>query len=251
MRFSDGSYFLGDFSSNMMRKGIRKYMNGETYTGHFLKNKKHGKGKLTCSDGSVYDGEFKADLKHGKGKFILSPNNPRLVEIYDGAWAKDQRHGTGYQVFALTKDEYSYHGKWRDDCFHGDGLLKYKDGRHYQGNFKEGKKDGYGIEFDKCDKVCYEGEYKGGYRHGKGKLYSNQESYEGKFLNGLRHGFGIVVLQSGSVFRGHWYKDKPDALKKGRYTIFASGGSSRSEQSNIGVPRRQARKSFTLPVFGF
>jgi hypothetical protein len=39
-----------------------------TYTGEFVENKMHGKGKFTYKDGSVYVGGFAEGLKHGKGK---------------------------------------------------------------------------------------------------------------------------------------------------------------------------------------
>jgi len=47
------------------------------------------------------------------------------------------------------------------------------------GEWKSGKFDGHGVLWDKKDGK-YEGDFKGGKKHGKGKqLYHNKEIYEG------------------------------------------------------------------------
>ncbi|QED23552.1 MORN repeat-containing protein [Candidatus Deianiraea vastatrix] len=76
--YDNGDYFDGEFSITSLGlnkcvayNGRKKFPDGSIYEGEFLKDKKHGKGKLILSDGSIYEGEFLKDKKHGKGKLTL------------------------------------------------------------------------------------------------------------------------------------------------------------------------------------
>ncbi len=46
-------------------------MNGEAYTGQYVRGKKCGKGRSISSQGSVYEGGFSDDKRHGAGTFRL------------------------------------------------------------------------------------------------------------------------------------------------------------------------------------
>lgn len=60
---------------------------------------------------------------------------------------------------------------------HGRGVYVWKDGRKYEGEYKEDKKDGFGT-YTWADGKKYSGEWRNSKRHGKG-IYI---SYVGKYI---------------------------------------------------------------------
>ena len=54
---------------------------------------------------------------------------------------------------------------------HGQGLYKWPDGRQYEGNYVDDKKDGYGV-YTYPDGRCYKGQWKNGKQHGEGLFIS-------------------------------------------------------------------------------
>jgi hypothetical protein len=48
---------------------------------------------------------------------------------------------------AYFSDGIKYDGEWKDDKYHGKGLLIFPDGRKYEGEFSEGKFFGKGFLF--------------------------------------------------------------------------------------------------------
>ncbi|KTF72437.1 hypothetical protein cypCar_00041451 [Cyprinus carpio] len=134
--------------------------------------------------------------------------------------------------------EATYEGRWVSGKPHGQGVVKWPDGRMYTGTFKNGLEDGFGDyvvpnkNLNSCDH--YQGQWKDGKMHGFGTfrfaavflflciifLYASGEIYEGSFLDNMRHGHGM--LRSGklnstspSVFIGQWQNDK-----KSGYGVF-------------------------------
>ena len=67
----------------------------------------------------------------------------------------------------------------------------------------------HGIQtFDNGD--VYEGAFKDGLKHGKGKLKTrNKRSYEGDWKNDKPHGFGINTFPNGKIYTGNFFKGKP------------------------------------------
>merc|ERR1711988_1824547 len=54
---------------------------------------------------------------------------------------------------------------------------------------------------------CYEGQWKDGKRHGKGKqVFDQLTRYEGRWANGMQHGSGKYYSEEdGSIFEGTWH----------------------------------------------
>ena len=74
----------------------------------------------------------------------------------------------------------------------------------YEGEFKNGKRNGKGIEY-KNGKKLFEGEYLNGEKNGKGVEYNNDIIiFEGEYLNGkIWNGKGKEYDGSGSlIFEG-------------------------------------------------
>jgi hypothetical protein len=77
--------------------------------------------------------------------------------------------------------------------------------------------------FMKKAKVGYEGEYKDGKYHGKGKYtYANGDVYEGEWKDGEKHGKGRYTYAGGSAYEGEYKDDKKHG--KGKFTYAAGEG---------------------------
>ncbi|KAM5151552.1 alsin [Mantella aurantiaca] len=118
---------------------------------------------------------------------------------------------------ARLKDA-TYNGRWLAGKPHGRGVLKWPDGRVYDGEFRNGLEDGYGKliipkkSLKKEDR--YVGHWKDGKMCGQGTFwYANGEVYEGCFQDNNRHGHGLLrsgklTSSSPSMFIGQWVMDK-------------------------------------------
>ena len=76
---------------------------------------------------------------------------------------------------------------------------KYEDGGEYEGEFKNGKENGFGIKKGK-DGQIYEGEFLDGMKEGKGKLtYPNGFVYDGDFIGGRPRGNANIISDGKTI----------------------------------------------------
>jgi hypothetical protein len=70
----------------------------------------------------------------------------------------------------------------------GRGIEKWSDGRRYEGDFKNGKKDGEGT-FEWPNGNKYIGSWKNGVQHGAGVMMNTKDMIkkQGEWVNGKRH----------------------------------------------------------------
>lgn len=124
------------------------------------------------------------------------------------------------------------------------GPYEYPNELVYKGQFKDGKKEGFGTLISKNGEYFYTGYFKNDKRHGpcllifyidkkiestpyiyksedennqikeKFKITGNGEttfpsgySYTGDHYEGMRHGYGVSKLQNGTVYEGNWVDD--------------------------------------------
>lgn len=169
--------------SESKRLGLNKskhseYTSGQTYSGEWNNNSKHGFGVLVKGDGSKYEGYWKNNKQHGTGTLWLR-RDKKLFKRYTGAWVKGNFHGTGI-YFYDNGDKYEgewhnnkrqgrgtleyangdiYEGDWDDDMLSGIGVLLYAKGDRFEGSFHRGVKEGPGRHFYMSTKKMYEGEW--------------------------------------------------------------------------------------------
>lgn len=88
----------------------------------------------------------------------------------------------------------------------------YADGALYEGDWKDGKPDGFGrMTYSNGD--FYAGEWRCGIEHGNGTFIENDgDSYAGKFLRGKREGHGTLYLKGGGCYYGNFKNDKFDGF---------------------------------------
>jgi hypothetical protein len=147
------------------------------------------------------------------------------VSTYSQCVSGDCDNGKGTYVW---EDGEKYVGKFKNEEYHGSGILTKKDGTNLKGIFVKGEIwEGSGTYVD--DEGKYIGEFKKGKYQGKGILISedgrfklegtfidgkflegtivNPESgYTGEFSNGEYNGFGTQVYEDGSKYIGQ-FKD--------------------------------------------
>ena len=89
-----------------------------------------------------------------------------------------------------------------DDWMHGKGLLKsLHDGSEYSGDFKKGKREGYGIY-----------------------VYPDGDKYEGEWLDNIHHGKGKYTWAAdGKTTQGMWKHGRKD----GEHNVWTPDGKQR------------------------
>lgn len=125
---------------------------------------------------------------------VCQVDDPELQGEYVGAcngWGKAE----GY---ASVQGRASYVGEFKDGKKHGYGVKTWRSGEQYVGQFANDMKSGYGIYKWPAKGARYPGDQAAGAR----------DIYIGQFLNDQREGDGTYTWSSGDVYRGQWQGDK-------------------------------------------
>lgn len=133
--------------------------------------------------------------------------------IYTGSVYDGQPFGRG----RLVSDDVVYNGEFRNGKRHGHGVETHGDGDEYTGQWAQGLYHGPG-QLKKSDMV-YKGSFHTGTFHGYGLLEKNETSYDGHFCHGIYHGEGTLT-HTGSVYQGSFYY----GLKHGSGTMTEING---------------------------
>lgn len=203
---------------------IYRFSNGDMYIGRLLDGKMIGVGSYIFSpdseenDGNInteYIGNFVNGIRDGKGIFTFSNGNE-----YIGSFKNNKSTGIGRMKYN-NGDEYL--GNWLDGKKDGLGIYTWNDGYIYIGNFKDSKMDGIGSCFNSKGELVYDGEWKKGQIHGKGRyMWSKHKWYEGEFQQGQKHGEGIFYLNNDPIYNGTWKYDKPSIFNKTFEEVFSN-----------------------------
>ena len=81
----------------------------------------------------------------------------------------------------------------------------------FEGQYSNGKKNGYGKEYYKNGKIKYKGEYSNGLRHSKGEEYykNGKIKYKGEYSKGKLNGKGIEFFETGvKSFQGEYINER-------------------------------------------
>ena len=109
------------------------------------------------------------------------------------------------KIYKLNTNLLLYEGEYKNGKKNGKGKEYYNNGEIiFEGIFKRGKKIGIGKEYLNCNKKLYlifEGEYKNGNKNGKGKEFdkNGEVEFEGEYKNGKRNGKGIIYYYNGRI----------------------------------------------------
>ena len=143
-----------------------------------------------------------------------------LTGVYTGACRRVVRtglqlpriepHGEGRMRYS---DGRVYQGNWCEGEWHERGKLEFGAGDFYEGEFTNGVRQGYGI---RCwpDGSKYEGDWEADMRHGKGtQEFAGEEqgaSYDGGWRDDTMSGEGKYNFSDGTVYEGNFLDGKFD-----------------------------------------
>ena len=91
----------------------------------------------------------------------------------------------------------------------GVGRYQFNNGSYYQGEWKEGAKHGKG-KLAIVEYYIYEGEWRDDVKHGTGEqewIGSCKwagDKYKGDYSEGKRNGYGVYYYVNGDVYEGNW-----------------------------------------------
>ncbi len=188
--------------------GTWKWPSGSTYIGEFKNRDREGYGYFKFPNGDEYIGNWKKNQRDGYGVYYYKSHGD--YKRYAGEWKKDERTGMGIMYYnqASAKPQF---GIWKDNkfeakykalhcvkgnCFQGLGIHVWDDGSRYEGNYKDGRRNGEGVFY-----------------------YPKGAKYTGNQVNAQRNGFGTYYYTSGNKYVGEWNND----LKHGRGKLYSKG----------------------------
>ncbi len=103
-----------------------------------------------------------------------------------------------------------YEGEMKDGKRNGKGILYSPNGKkEYHGEWKDDKRNGRGIEYLENGNKFYDGMWKNDKREGKGISYKlslfENKAYDGEWKNAMKNGKGISYLPNGEKsYEGEW-----------------------------------------------
>ena len=219
----DGSKYIGQMENGIFQgKGVLYYADSSVHEGYFENNKKHGEGKHTDPNGKIFTGHFIEGNRHGSG-IINWPNGATIkTEWQNGVRTYNEKNtykgdrkftlkgivweGNGLLEFASGA---FYDGQFKDGKYNGWGKYVFPDGKVHIGNFIDGLFTGSGmLKYPNGDEVS--GNFKNGFASGRGTMYfsSNDAIYTGEILTNRAHGFGTYENTNGSYYKGTFLNGK-------------------------------------------
>ena len=151
---------------------------------------------------TMWKGNYNDDnQKHGKGKEYDIENNIIFEGECENGLKKEGKEF--YYIYQKLK----YEGNYQNDKWYDGKLYNIKNEEVYE------IKSGNGIikEFYENGNLYYEGELKDGKKQGKGKIYDINGSliYDGKLINGIKNGKGKEYDEKGNlIFEGNFKSGK-------------------------------------------
>ncbi|RVW17696.1 Phosphatidylinositol 4-phosphate 5-kinase 1 [Vitis vinifera] len=126
-------------------------------------------------------------------------------DFYEGEFHKGRCNGSGVYNYIVNG---RYEGDWIDGRYDGYGIESWARGSRYRGQYRQGLRHGYGVyRFYTGD--SYAGEWVNGQSHGIGvQTCSDGSCYVGEFKCGVKHGLGCYHFRNGDRYAGEYFGDK-------------------------------------------
>ena len=172
-----------------LKSGFRYY--GPVKYGILTSEDTNEKCEIKFPDGTIYVGEIKNNEITGTGKYYFPTGT-----IYSGELLNGLRHG--YGTFESPNEEINYEGNWKNGLKNGHGIMT-KKGSKYEGNWKDGFIDGKGKLTWKSGNI-YKGEFIKGKIDGDGYMiwFNENKKYSGHWKGNVQNGYGVQI----------WYETK-------------------------------------------
>ncbi|KAK8474016.1 hypothetical protein V6N13_021036 [Hibiscus sabdariffa] len=126
-------------------------------------------------------------------------------DVYEGEFHKGKCSGSGVYYYYMSG---RYEGDWVDGKYDGYGVETWARGSRYRGQYQQGLRHGFGVyRFYTGD--VYAGEWSNGQGHGCGIHTCDDGSrYVGEFKWGVKHGLGHYHFRNGDTYAGEYFADK-------------------------------------------
>ncbi|QHO49386.1 hypothetical protein HN51_001309 [Arachis hypogaea] len=125
-------------------------------------------------------------------------------DVYEGEFHKGKCSGSGVYHYHMSG---RYEGDWVDGRYDGYGVETWARGSRYRGMYRQGLRHGVGIYRSYSGDV-YAGEWFNGQCHGFGVHTCNDGSkYVGEFKWGVKHGIGQYHFRNGDFYAGEYFAD--------------------------------------------
>ncbi|KAL7238438.1 hypothetical protein ACSBR2_004523 [Camellia fascicularis] len=144
----------------------------------------------------------KSEKKANSGCWVQAYSNG---DVYEGEFHKGKCSGSGVYYYYMSG---RYEGDWIDGKYDGYGVETWARGSRYRGQYRQGLRHGFGVyRFYTGD--VYAGEWSNGQSHGCGVHTCEDGSrYVGEFKWGVKHGLGRYHFRNGDVYAGEYFADK-------------------------------------------
>ncbi|KAL4340395.1 hypothetical protein GQ457_08G025780 [Hibiscus cannabinus] len=126
-------------------------------------------------------------------------------DVYEGEFHKGKCSGSGVYYYYMKG---RYEGDWIDGKYDGYGVETWAKGSRYRGQYRQGLRHGIGVyRFYTGD--VYAGEWSNGHCHGCGvHTCADGSNYVGEFKWGVKHGLGHYHFRNGDIYLGEYFADK-------------------------------------------
>ncbi|CAA0820338.1 Histone H3 K4-specific methyltransferase SET7/9 family protein [Striga hermonthica] len=144
----------------------------------------------------------KADKKAISGCYVQAYSNG---DVYEGEFHKGKCNGSGVYYYYMSG---RFEGDWVDGRYDGYGVETWARGSRYRGQYRQGLRHGFGVyRFYTGD--VYAGEWSSGQSHGCGiHTCEDGSRYVGEFKWGVKHGLGRYHFRNGDRYAGEYFADK-------------------------------------------
>ena len=144
----------------------------------------------------------KSEKRLGSGCWVQVFGNG---DVYEGEFHKGKCSGSGVYYYSMSG---RYEGDWIDGRYDGYGVETWARGSRYRGQYRQGLRHGFGVyRFYTGD--VYSGEWSNGQSHGCGVHTCEDGSrYVGEFKWGVKHGLGHYHFRNGDTYSGEYFADK-------------------------------------------
>lgn len=153
-----------------------------------------------------FDGSFINGVLNGAGVVLYGG-----FGCYEGILKEGKRSGYGRMTYRnrksqclnLTESEGIYLGKWRNDERHGSGLMRWRNGLTYEGQFIRDHRHKVQGTLSLPSGERYEGEWLHDLMHGQGRYHNGKGTiFTGEFVSGHPVSTGELSLPDGSFYKG-------------------------------------------------
>lgn len=190
-------YYIGNVFGNK-RQGLGMYVwkIGQCYLGEWNDNDMTGFGYYFDDDSIYYAGQYKNDKREGKGFYYWQTSRLKYLGFYSEKYLGDFSEGSLKEGIKYCP-KYYYVGDFNGWNFGERGMIMYRSGNYYVGEWSSGKKNGFGTQYwVKDEKLMYQGNYKDDKFDGRGILLKSDGTVQmGQWRNGNYWGNPEIILQ--------------------------------------------------------